>query len=385
MSDTPKQKLLFLITKSNWGGAQRYVYEMATAMQGEFEVAVGCGGNGTMREKLEAAGVPVYEVDGWQRNVNPLKELQSWSSLYRLLKQEQPDIIHLNSSKAGLSGALIGRLAGVKNIVFTIHGWPFLEPRPFWWRALTWCGMYATTLLVHTLIPISHYDVAHAHMPFVRRKYTDIIYNAVPPIAFVPAGEARRQLVGPELVDAHSEPWLTTIAELHPKKNIGGAITAVADHNKTHPEEPIFYLIIGDGVLRKTLQTQIETEKMTDHIMLLGHVTDARQYLKAADMFLLPSFQEGLPYALLEAGAAGLPTIASNVCGIPEVIHHDENGLLFEPKNTKILAAALTRLVSDTVLQTRLGDAFLEGIETNYTLAEMVKKTTAAYQHRLRK
>lgn len=378
-----RKKLLFLITKSNWGGAQRYVYEMATAMRDEYEVAVGCGGNGTMREKLEAAGIPVYEVVGWQRNVNPLKELRSWRSLYLLLRQEKPDILHLNSSKAGLSGAFIGRLAGVKNIIFTIHGWPFLEPRPWWWRALTWLGMYATALLVHTLIPISNYDVAHAHMPFVRRKYANVVYNAVPPIDFLPAGEARRHLVGVDTTETHPEPWLITVAELHSKKNIGGAIAAVATHNRTHPDSPIFYLIIGDGILRAQLQTQIEKEKMTDQIILLGHVTDARLYLKAADMFLLPSFQEGLPYALLEAGAAGLPTIASNVCGIPEVIQDNINGLLFDPSNTNTLVEALARLAAGNEQRTKLGDAFLTEIETRYTLHEMVQKTKRAYTHHL--
>ena len=381
--DTRKEKLLFLITKSNWGGAQRYVYEMATAMSADYDVSVGSGGTGTMRDKLEAASIPTHTVAGWQRNINPLKELQSWWSLYRLLRAVRPDVLHLNSSKAGLSGAVVGRIAGVKNIVFTIHGWPFLEPRPPWWRALTWLGMYVTALFVHTLIPISHYDVTHARMPGVKRKFAPVVHNAVPDITFLPQREARTALVGAEVAERYSSvPWLLTIAELHPKKNIATAIKAVAAHNHSYPDTPILYLVIGDGVLKKTLQTLIETEGVTTHIQLLGHVTDARQYLGAADMFLLPSYQEGLPYALLEAGAAGLPTIASDVCGIPEVITHEQNGLLFDPHSQAALEQALGHYTQHPDQRTKLGEAFRETIETNFTLREMAQKTMAAYSHR---
>ena len=378
-----KPTLLFLITKSNWGGAQRYVYEMATAMRVDYDVSVGSGGTGTMRDKLEAANIQTYTVAGWQRNINPLKELRSWWSLYRLLRSVRPDVLHLNSSKAGLSGAVVGRIAGVKNIVFTVHGWPFLEPRPPWWRALTWLGMYVTALFVHTLIPISHYDIAHAHMPGVKRKFAPVVHNAVPEITFLPQREARAALLGADVAEANTAAaWLLTIAELHPKKNIATAIKAVAAHNDTYPDTPIFYLVIGDGVLKQALQTLVENKDAAKYIQLLGHVTDARQYLGAADMFLLPSYQEGLPYALLEAGAAGLPTIASDVCGIPEVITHEQNGLLFDPHNQATLEQALGQYTQHPDQRKQLGEAFRETIETNFTLREMTQKTMAAYSHR---
>lgn len=375
-----RPKLLFLITKSNFGGAQRYVFEMARAMQEEYDVVVGFGGQGALKENLEAAGIRTVEITGFQRDVNPLKELRSWRELYRLYKTEQPDIVHLNSSKAGLSGALIGRIAGVRPIIFTVHGWPFLEPRAWWWRALTWLGAYATGLLAHRVIPISQYDRKHARMPFMAKKYTDIIYNAVPSIDFLPHAAARHALVGAEVAAAHAtDTWLITTAELHPKKNLATAIRAVAAYNRAHPKRPIFYLICGEGVLRDELTRLIRRERADAQIKLLGYVSDARAHLTAANIFLLPSWQEGLPYALLEAGAAHLPVIASNVCGLPEVIQNRRNGLLIDPADPESIITALEQLVYQPDTAHTYASALHIDITTFYTLERMANQTKAVY------
>ena len=175
-----KKKVLYVITKGNWGGAQRYVFDLATGLpKDEFEVAVAlgepalsAGKPGLLADKLKSASVMIYYISSLGRDVSFGKDTTSFFELYRLFKKEKPDIAHLNSSKAGGVGALAARLAGVHKIIFTAHGWPFWEQRNFLMRGAIWFFSWLTALLSHTVIVISDYDLRVARrMPFTSSKF----------------------------------------------------------------------------------------------------------------------------------------------------------------------------------------------------------------------
>ena len=126
------KKILFVITKSNWGGAQKYVYDLANELHrpnAEFEVAVAFGQEGQLAGKLREAGITTHPIRSLQRDVSVIADIKSFFELLRLFKTQKPDIAHLNSSKVGGLGALAARVAGVPKIIFTVHGWPFWETR----------------------------------------------------------------------------------------------------------------------------------------------------------------------------------------------------------------------------------------------------------------
>src|SRR3989344_8728852 len=133
---TRKIKILYVITKSNFGGAQRYVYDLAINLRG-YDVAVALGGNGVLNEKLTASGIRTCSVASLQRDISPTKDIGSFGNLYSIIKKEQPDIIHLNSPKAGGLGAFACRFLNASRytlhatrIIYTVHGWAFNEDRP---------------------------------------------------------------------------------------------------------------------------------------------------------------------------------------------------------------------------------------------------------------
>src|SRR3989344_8756731 len=102
------KKILYCITKSNWGGAQKYVFELGVATQEcGFEVVVALGGAGVLKNKLEAVGIRTISVHALERDVSLTKELTVMRELIRIFKIEKPDVLHLNSSKAGGLGALV--------------------------------------------------------------------------------------------------------------------------------------------------------------------------------------------------------------------------------------------------------------------------------------
>lgn len=302
------KKILFVITKSNWGGAQRYVFDLATHLpQDQFDVSVALGGDGPLAQKLQAAGGMIYHTSSLQRDISFGKDFNSFLELYRLFKREQPDVVHLNSSKAGALGALAARLAGVPRIVFTAHGWPFAERRSLLWRTMAYLGSWATALLCHMVICVSKADLARGlRLPLCAHKMR-LVYNGIDLHTQFGTGESIRSAF-PAGVSITG-----TIGELTANKN------QVALIERARKDSNLYVAIVGEGELRGYLESKIKEYGLSERVKLFGFVL-ASEALKGFDRFALPSLKEGLPYVLLEAKLAGLPIEARPVGGIPEIL-----------------------------------------------------------------
>lgn len=302
------KKILLVITKSNWGGAQRYVFDLATHLdRAQFEVAVALGGTGELRYKLTTANIRVIPLQSIQRDLSVSADVGGLFSLYRIMRSYKPDVVHLNSSKAGGLGALAARLAGVPRILFTAHGWPFAEKRNALWRLFACFASWATALLSHVVICVSEYDVRIARrMPGIAHKAVRI-YNGIDQnMAFGPGDMIRNAFP----VGAHI---IGTIGELTQNKNQ----VALIERAKTDPA--LYVAIVGEGEDRPYLMKKIKEYRLESRVRLFGFIP-ASDVLRGFDVFALPSLKEGLPYVLLEAKAAGLPIEASRVGGVSEIV-----------------------------------------------------------------
>lgn len=375
-----KQKILYVITKSNFGGAQRYVFELATAMHDAgHTVSVACGGNGTLTSKLSEAGIPVHTITHFERDINVTKEIGAMRELFQLLKREQPDIVHLNSSKAGGSGALIARLCGVRSIIFTAHGWPFYEPRSVLWRTLVWIFSYLTTLLAHHVIVVSQHDLKRARMPGCRRKLS-LIHTGCAQISFLERSQARSALCSPLVQKAHAHDlWLVSTGEHTRNKNIPLLIEAL-HATRERGDTNLFLILMGSGEDTPRLQKQVSDLQLENQVHFTGFVHDARVYLKAFDIFLMPSLKEGFPYGVLEAGVAGLPVIASAVGGIPEIVHDGETGILINPNEKCTLVHALSTYSTEPDLRRAHGEALAHRVHEFFSITLMIEETQKIYE-----
>ena len=374
---TGRKKVLFIITKSNWGGAQRYVADLATNLPlHEYEAVVAAGGtgeagsaSGTLFAKLETAHIRTIHLTSLGRDLSIWSDLQAMRALFKVIAHERPDVLHLNSSKVGGLGALVGRIAGVPRIIYTAHGWPFWEDRNALSRALIFAASYLTLLLSHTVICISKADaVAFARLPYAKKRIV-VIHNGIVPPDFLPASGAREKLFTPAEISGHEkDAWVVTIAELTKNKNLFRALDAVAAYNTTHPRR-IFYSVIGSGEEHSRLRDHIKALGLENQTKLHGFVGNAAQYLHAFHVFFLPSLKEGVPYVLLEAQAANLPIVATNVGGIPE-IKTALMGHLVRPES-----------VNDMVLQLERANCSLKGSApaTVRTVRDMVAETLQIY------
>ncbi|MFH1454908.1 MAG: glycosyltransferase [bacterium] len=376
------RKLFICITKSNWGGAQKYVFDIATnTPRDQFDTTVLLGGGGDLKKKLEDTGVKTLLLKNSERDINIIKEFSLLFELIKLFVKEKPDILHLNSSKMGFVGALAGRLSGVKKIIFTAHGWAFNEKRNFFSKMFIKKLHALTIILCHKTIAVS--ETTKKQICIIFRKKIVVIKNGLREIQLKDKNSARENL-SLKILEKNKKSsnilskkpfWIGTISELHTNKGLSYAIEAISKI-----KNDIIFVVIGEGEKRKELEELTIKLGVANKVFLAGHIDNASSYLKAFDIFTLSSITEALPYALLEAGYAALPVIASNVGGIPEIIENGKTGILISPKISEEIKNSIEYLIKNPRNATSFGNSLKEKISRNFNQKKMLGKTFTLYK-----
>jgi glycosyltransferase involved in cell wall biosynthesis len=372
-----REKILYVITKANWGGAQRYVYDLATAARDAgHEVAVVVGGKGPLTEKLVAANIRVLPLELKQRRtfIGDLITFGSLFSLIRIFRTEHPDIVHANSAKAGGLGGLAARITGVPRIIFTAHGWEFNAPRTILSKVGIRFFSWLTLLLAHQTIAVSEAVRRDVCLwPSVHRRIV-VLHNGIECATLLPREDARAALAQHTV----GKYWVGMLSELNPTKRIEDAIRAFSLLVPTHPEAIL--VVLGEGRERGALEDLIRELHLQNHISLVGFRGDAPSLLKAFDLFVHSSSSEALGYAILEAGCAGLPVVGTRVGGIPEIILDDVHGLLVPPRDPKALASAMESLMRDPQRAAELGARLHARVQNAFSKQQMIETTFALYR-----
>ena len=381
-----KKKVLFMITKSNFGGAQRYVYDLAVNLPKEqFDVAVAFGGTGKpgaqtgmLHRKLEQAGIRTVTITHLARDMFPLFDIRAFFEIISLLQRERPHVLHINSSKAGGLGAVAGRFAHTPHIVFTSHGLAFEESRAWFSKKFMYFFTWLTFVFSHTSILISQDSYRKAGRMWFLKNKLKLIHNGVPEIEFVETKSARNALQQKSSSTlAMGTTWIGTISELTKNKGLFYLLEACARLNEIGKN--FICVIIGEGEERERLQKSIDALGLTDTVYLLGYIEDAAQYLKAFDIFTLTSVKEGHPYVLLEAARAKLPVVASDIPGVTDIIEHATTGLLSKSQNMAQIKDNLGILIEDVRLRAQYGNALKDKVGRDLSFQEMLNKTFALY------
>lgn len=362
-------KILYLITKSNWGGAQKYVFDLALAMKNEgHDISVASGGSGILKEKLEQNNIKFIEIKNLERDINIFKDINVFINIYKLLKKENPDLIHVNSSKIGGVASFIGRLAKIKKIIYTAHGFPFREERSWWQILLIKFLSWITILLSHKTICVSKKDFNDVfNWLFVSNKIITI-HNGIE----IKKIENNKEKNENDLIK------IVSIGELHKNKGFIFAIDII----KILKEKKLnfHYTILSfGGEEEKTLKEKIEKENLKDFIFLDINKRNHVNELKDFDIYFMPSIKEGLPYVLLEASLYSLPLIASDTGGIKEIVEHNKNGFLVSKKDIISFSNYIEKLILEKELRKNFGQFARIKIEKEFDIKDMIDKTKKVY------
>jgi glycosyltransferase involved in cell wall biosynthesis len=332
---------MLLVTLAEVGGAQAYVAALVPALVSEFQVTVAAYGPGPLREAATAAGARFVPLRHVRRPISPWRDLAGIVELVRLLRRERPDILHANSSKAGLLGRLAAVLAGVPIRIFTVHGWAFSAHSGAASRLYRFADRLMRPLTTATICVSERERARGLEARTCTPERTVVIPNAV---------DLARL---PRAVHNGRRPRIVSVGRLAAPKDFHTFVRALA----LLPLGAADVLIVGDGPDRAQLEAEIAWLGLGDRVLLAGERRDVSDLLARADLFVLSSRSEGLPVSVLEAMAAGLPVIASSVGGIPELVDDGETGILVEAGQAHELAAAISRLLADPGLRRRMGDA----------------------------
>lgn len=371
------KKILYIVTQSEWGGAQKYVYELATHLTGQFEVAVVCGGKGELIKKLKAKGIKVFVLKNLVRSITPWRDFLAFFEIYKLIKREKPDLVHTNSSKAEVLGNLAARWARVPKIIFTAHGFVFNETTGFKRKILVWLERLAAGW-ADKIIAVSDFDKQGAIKEKIATSEKIVTIRHGLDFGFfqnlkVDNATKRREFDVP--TDA---PLIGTVANFYKTKGLKYFIEAASVVVKELPET--HFIIVGEGKLKPKLEKQIKRLGLQNKITLTGFHHDALEIMTATDIFVLPSLKEGLPFALLEAGALGKPTVATKIGGVPEIVDDKKNGLLVPPAQSGTLAEALLTLLQNKKMAEEFGQNLKKKIFNNFNLARTIQNTVKIYQ-----
>lgn len=371
-------KILYAITKGNWGGAQRYVYDLATALPSDlYNVKVLLGTDGELGERLRKIGIQTIIIGNMTRDLKFWKDFLAFCKIIKILKKERPDILHLNSSKIGFLGALAGRIVRIPKIIFTGHGWAFNEDRNQIEKKIIYKLHELTIKLSHKTIAVSEQTKNQINPKGKNQEKIVVIKNGLNKINFLDKKLARGK-INKEIT---AQTWLGTISELHKNKGLKYLIEAIhllkieTEDTSTLPA----VIIIGEGEKREKLQARIERYGLQKDIFLVGQIPEAASYLPAFDLFTLTSVTEALPYTLLEAGQASLPVIASAVGGIPEIIEDMNSGILVRPKEPEEIKKAISFMLKNPDKARLFGENLKKTVAENFSQQKMLKQTMAIY------
>jgi len=380
-------KILFIVTQSELGGAQRFVFEAAKyfSQQGyEVAVAAGEGGNALFAQFSNEETIKTHSLKHLKRTPGPITALLIIKEITRLLKTETPNVLFLCSTTAGILGSVAASSYKKRQkllVVYRIGGWAFRDPRPWWQnKIILWLekltGRFKDKIIVNSEIDR---ELAIKHGVAPAEKLIKI-YNGVDTakLQFLPKEEAMTYLSIREQFSDTSYPQIKLIgcvANFYKTKGLEYLVEAARLNKVKSGIENLKYIVIGDGRGRKKLEQLIKKYGLEQTFFLPGRIADAYKYLKAFDVFVLPSLKEGFPWIILEAMAGQIPIVATTVGALPEIIEDNKEGMLVRPGNSTALSEKIAWLLEHPTEAQKMAALAREKVEQQFTLQKMLEQT----------
>lgn len=362
--NTGPTRIAFCITDLDPGGAERALVQLATRLDRTrwLPAVFALGERGALTTELEAAGIAVTCLGAKRvRNVGV-----AWR-LVRELRRFRPELLQTFLFHANIVGRLAGRLAGVKHIVSGIRV-AERRTRTHLWLDRATNGIVERNVCVSTAV--AEFSHRTAKLP---PEKTVVIPNGVDVARFEAAEPADLAQFGMPL----GSRALIAVGRLDPQKGLQYLIEAMSGVVLQVPD--LHLLLVGEGPQRHQLETWIRERRLSDRVHIAGWRSDVPNLLRAAWCLVLPSLWEGMPNVVLEAMAAGLPVIATQVEGTNELVQEGQTGLLVGSRSASALESAIIALANDPDRAERLGAEAQNHVRRHFSWEKMTEKYAELY------
>jgi len=335
-----KKKILFVITYLELGGAQKQLlYILQSLDKSKYDIYLYAGNRGYLKHDfLSLSGINVRLDSFLVREINPFFDIVIFFKLLFLIKKHKFDIVHTHSPKASVLGRWAAYLGGVKNIIYTVHGWPFHKfMNPFVYYLYFFLEKVTAAItkaivvvsradlekgIKNRLAPSNKFFMVHYGIDIDKFKNIWIEHN--------------RKLYTPGVYKKVGKAIVLTVSSLKPQKGIMKFLDVAKMLLDDLPD--LEFVIAGSGPLRRRVVKEIKKRNLDGKVFLYGWVRDISELLKKADIFVLTSLWEGLPLALIEAVIAGMPFVVTNTGGVLDIARIFNRGIVvdsFDPEAVK--------------------------------------------------
>jgi L-malate glycosyltransferase len=372
-----RRKVFYLVDSLNVGGTEVQAVELATRLDpAHYDATLGClRARGPLLERLTGTSVQVcefYPRGGFDSPHGVYQMLR----LARFLRRGRFRIFHAHDLYANILGIPAAVIARVPVIISSQrdlgHLALYKSGRRVWLRRLQ---KFSTAVLTNANA-VREAILAEDHF---EPEKVRVIHNGVDLARFSQPSKDRGWLAPA----ANQEKWIVLVGNIHSEVK-GHAVLIAAAETVVREFPDVRFLFVGDGERRKTLEEQIAGLGLEKHFLFLGRRNDVPRILSCCDFGVLPSQAEGLPNAVLEYLAAGLPTIASRVGGNAEIIQDGQTGLLVPPNDPAALAEAILKLLRDPDLAAELAASGRSYVAAEFSFQRLIEKTDQMYTELLR-
>lgn len=354
-------------------------------MQDHYKVTAVASDEKRLRKLGETIKVDIYPVE-MTREITPGKDLKAVWQLYRYFKREKPLIVHTHTPKAGIAGMLAAKMAGVPIRLHTVAGLPLLEAKGMTRKILeiveklTYASatkVYPNSQKIYEFLKEEKFAPAEKLKVIGKGSSNGIDTTYFDPAIFPEeAKKEQRRAVGiPE-----EDVVFVFVGRLVKDKGINELVEAFEELNQEHLQTSL--LLVGpfeqdlDPVKESTLQ-KIKTHQK---VFEVGYQEDVRPFFACADVLAFPSYREGFPNVVMQAGAMGLPAIVTNINGCNEIVEEGENGVIIPVRDQKALLKAMEELVINVPKKEQLSKNARVSIKANYERRQMWEAILAEYR-----
>ena len=369
-----------VITRLNVGGPGRHAILLTAGMdRARFDTTLITGvvgkDEGDLSELARARGISPLVIPELGRPIRPTRDLMALIKLVRIFRDLRPDLVHTHLAKAGALGRVAARLAGVPACVHTFHG-HVLEGyfHPVVAQIFRWIEqrLARRTDRIVAISPRLREDILA--MGIGRPERMEVISLGLDLERFrtTPSARLREALGLPR-----GSPLLGIVGRLVPIKDHPTLFQAMAllEANDAAPH----LVVVGDGERREELQRLASSLHLASRIHFLGWRNDLEAILGELDVVICCSRNEGTPLALIEAMAAGVPVLSTDVGGVGDVVVHGETGWLVPPGDPAALAQAVRDLMAAPALRARLAAAGHTVALERHGVEELIRRTEKLY------
>lgn len=359
-----KLKVLQVTHDLNVGGLQKLVVDIALNIDREkFEIAVCCLRDiGPMADLLQKASIPIYEMN---QITDGKTDYFSFMNLYWLLKELKIDVIHTHNTNPFVDGGLAAIMARTPVRIHTDHAREFPDKKRYMIAEKVLSYFYDEVVAVseQTKADLVHYEKISADK-------IKVIQNgvAIPKSISNTQNEIRSKFV------------VGAIGRLCEAKGYEYLIRAMSIVRKTTPDVEL--QIVGDGELMQSLSALVEQHDLGQYVKLVGESSDVAAFYDKFDVFVISSIREGLPLVLLEAMAAKVAIITTDVGGIPNVVEDRETALMMPARDENVIAEKILYAMNHKDEVAKLSNAAFDVYEKNYSIGSMMAKYESLYDQR---